>query len=118
MLEKKHARKTTKEVDLYKDSLAMAMDDYEEMKFKEVLDAKEKMRLEIAKQKKELQEKQKGLQKQQDEELDNLKDQEVIFYCRSGNRSGQACMFAETMGFTNVINLTGGMLNWREKYSV
>jgi rhodanese-related sulfurtransferase len=52
------------------------------------------------------------------DELENLKDKEVIFYCRSGNRSGQACMFAETMGFTNVVNLTGGMLNWREKYSV
>lgn len=52
------------------------------------------------------------------DELESLKDQEVIFYCRSGNRSGQACMFAETMGFTNVINLTGGMLNWREKYNV
>ena len=51
------------------------------------------------------------------DELESLKDQEVIFYCRSGNRSGQACMFAETMGFTNVINLTGGMLNWREKFS-
>lgn len=52
------------------------------------------------------------------DELENLKDQEVIFYCRSGNRSGQACMFAETMGFRNVVNLTGGMLNWREKFSV
>lgn len=52
------------------------------------------------------------------DELESLKDQEVIFYCRSGNRSGQACMFAETMGFTNVINLTGGMLQWREKFSV
>ncbi len=52
------------------------------------------------------------------DELENLKGQEVIFYCRSGNRSGQACMFAETMGFTNVINLTGGMLQWREKFSV
>ena len=52
------------------------------------------------------------------DELENLKDQEVIFYCRSGNRSGQAYMFAETMGFTNVINLTGGMLQWREKFSV
>ena len=51
------------------------------------------------------------------DELESLKDQEVIFYCRSGNRSGQACMFAETMGFTNVINLTGGMLNWREKFN-
>lgn len=48
------------------------------------------------------------------DELESLKDKEVIFYCRSGNRSGQACMFAETMGFTNVVNLTGGMLNWRQ----
>ncbi len=52
------------------------------------------------------------------DELESLKDKEVIFYCRSGNRSGQACMFAETMGFTNVINVTGGMLAWREKFSV
>jgi rhodanese-related sulfurtransferase len=48
--------------------------------------------------------------------IEDLKDKEVIFYCRSGNRSGQACMFAETMGFTNVVNLTGGMLAWREKF--
>lgn len=52
------------------------------------------------------------------DELESLKDQEVILYCRSGNRSGQACMFAESMGFTNVVNLVGGMLNWREKYGV
>lgn len=52
------------------------------------------------------------------DELENLKDKEVILYCRSGNRSGQACNYAETMGFTNVINLTGGMLNWREKFGV
>ncbi len=50
------------------------------------------------------------------DELENLKDKEVIFYCRSGNRSGQACMFAETMGFTNVVNVTGGMLAWRADF--
>ncbi len=50
------------------------------------------------------------------EAIDALKDQEVIFYCRSGNRSGQACMYAETMGFTNVVNAVGGMLAWREKF--
>ena len=44
--------------------------------------------------------------------IDGWKDQEVICYCRSGNRSGQACMFLETAGFTNVKNLTGGMLAW------
>ena len=50
------------------------------------------------------------------DELDNLKDQEVIVYCRSGNRSGQAAMILETMGFQNVKNLTGGMLAWEEKF--
>jgi rhodanese-related sulfurtransferase len=50
------------------------------------------------------------------EAIDGLKDKEVIFYCRSGNRSGQACMFAETMGFNNVVNVVGGMLAWREKF--
>jgi rhodanese-related sulfurtransferase len=49
--------------------------------------------------------------------LDNWKDQEVICYCRSGNRSGQACMLLESQGFTNVKNLTGGMLAWREKFA-
>lgn len=52
----------------------------------------------------------------QTDEIDNLKDQEVIVYCRSGNRSGQAAMVLETMGFQNVKNLTGGMLAWQEKF--
>ena len=39
----------------------------------------------------------------------------VLLICRSGNRSGQACMFLEQMGFTNVSNLTGGMLYWQDK---
>jgi len=50
------------------------------------------------------------------EELENLKDEEVICYCRSGNRSGQACLILETLGFTNTKNLVGGMLKWRELY--
>jgi rhodanese-related sulfurtransferase len=48
--------------------------------------------------------------------LEQLKGEEVIVYCRSGNRSGQAAMILETMGFTNVKNLTGGMLAWVEKF--
>jgi rhodanese-related sulfurtransferase len=44
--------------------------------------------------------------------IDDWKDQEVICYCRSGNRSGQACMILESAGFTNVTNVTGGMLAW------
>lgn len=50
--------------------------------------------------------------------IDNWKDQEVICYCRSGNRSGQACMILESTGFTNVKNLTGGMLAWVDRFGV
>ncbi|HLY71295.1 MAG TPA: rhodanese-like domain-containing protein [Puia sp.] len=49
-------------------------------------------------------------------EIEDLKDQEVICYCRSGNRSGQACNILEMLGFKNTKNLTGGMLAWREKF--
>jgi len=49
--------------------------------------------------------------------IESLKDKEVIFYCRSGNRSGQAAMMLESMGFTNVKNLVGGMLAWQERFS-
>jgi rhodanese-related sulfurtransferase len=50
------------------------------------------------------------------DELEDLKDEEVIVYCRSGNRSGQAAMILDTMGFKNTKNLTGGMLKWQEKF--
>lgn len=49
------------------------------------------------------------------DELEPFKDEELIVYCRSGNRSGQACMILETLGFSNVKNLAGGMLAWQEK---
>lgn len=49
------------------------------------------------------------------DELEDLKEKEVIVYCRSGGRSGQAAMILETMGFQNVKNLTGGMLAWQEQ---
>lgn len=52
------------------------------------------------------------VQTMQVDELEDLKNEEVIIYCRSGNRSGQACMILETMGFTNAKNLVGGMLGW------
>ena len=55
------------------------------------------------------------IQTMQTEELDDLKEQEIILYCRSGNRSGQACQILDMMGFKNTKNLTGGMLAWQEK---
>src|SRR6187200_2605200 len=55
-------------------------------------------------------------QSMQVEELDDLKDEEVIIHCRSGNRSGQACLLLDAMGFKNTYNVTGGMLAWQEKF--
>ena len=50
------------------------------------------------------------------DEIDELKNEEIICYCRSGQRSIQAAMMLETMGFTNVKNLAGGMLGWENKF--
>ncbi len=50
------------------------------------------------------------------EELEGLKNEEVIVHCRSGVRSIQACMLLDSMGFTNTKNLTGGVLAWIEKF--
>ncbi|MCL5130456.1 MULTISPECIES: rhodanese-like domain-containing protein [unclassified Algibacter] len=44
------------------------------------------------------------------EKLDKSKN--FYVYCRSGNRSGQACAIMEQMGFENAYNLEGGMLDW------
>jgi len=56
------------------------------------------------------------IQTMQIEDIEDLKDQELILYCRSGNRSGQACMFLDAMGFKKIKNLVGGMLAWQEKF--
>jgi rhodanese-related sulfurtransferase len=57
------------------------------------------------------------IQTMQTEELDDLKDEEVIVHCRSGQRSMMACMFLDTLGFTNTVNVTGGILAWQEKFA-
>ncbi|MGB2761319.1 MAG: rhodanese-like domain-containing protein, partial [Maribacter stanieri] len=33
-------------------------------------------------------------------------------YCRSGNRSGQACAIMKNLGFDTAYNLQGGFMNW------
>ncbi|MDO6492752.1 MAG: rhodanese-like domain-containing protein [Cellulophaga sp.] len=44
------------------------------------------------------------------EKLDKTKTYYV--YCRSGNRSGQACAIMNSIGFENAYNLEGGFMNW------
>lgn len=50
------------------------------------------------------------------DELDDLKDEELIIHCRSGKRSMQACMVLKQVGFSNVVNVIGGAMAWQEKY--
>jgi rhodanese-related sulfurtransferase len=35
-----------------------------------------------------------------------------ILICRSGSRSMHACQYMESLGFSNLYNLKGGMLAW------
>jgi rhodanese-related sulfurtransferase len=56
------------------------------------------------------------IQTMQLDELEDLKDREVILYCRSGNRSGQAALILDMAGFKDTKNLVGGMLGWQEKF--
>lgn len=57
-----------------------------------------------------------NIQMMQVDDIEELKNEELVCYCRSGKRSMQACLMLETFGFTKVKNLEGGMLNWQEKF--
>jgi len=57
-----------------------------------------------------------NIQTMQTDELDDLKDEEIIIHCRSGQRSMMACLFLDTLGFKNTKNLIGGVLAWQEKF--
>ncbi len=43
------------------------------------------------------------------------KDRQVIVHCKSGMRSAKAIEFLKSQGFTNLANLSGGILAWAEK---
>ena len=50
------------------------------------------------------------------DDIEHLKNEEIVCYCKSGGRSMQSCMMLESMGFTNVKNLAGGMLGWEANF--
>ena len=45
-------------------------------------------------------------------EFDQDKTKPVVLICRSGNRSDQVGQYLEQNGFSDVINLVGGMNAW------
>lgn len=56
------------------------------------------------------------IQTMQVDDLEDLKTEEVVCYCRSGNRSGQACLILDMLGFRNTKNLVGGMVAWQDRF--
>lgn len=48
------------------------------------------------------------------ENKDSHKNKEIVFVCRSGGRSGRATEEALGLGYTEVYNMTGGMIYWNE----
>ena len=43
------------------------------------------------------------------------KSKNYYVYCRSGNRSRQACALMNNLGFDQAYNLEGGILDWKGK---
>ena len=51
------------------------------------------------------------------DELEHLKDKEVICHCKTGKRSHQAAKYLNKHGFTNVKSLNGGITAYLSLYS-
>ncbi|MDF7821358.1 rhodanese-like domain-containing protein [Runella sp. MFBS21] len=47
-------------------------------------------------------------------EIEHLKNEEILVHCRSGKRSETAQKYMESQGFTNVRNVIGGILAYNE----
>ena len=47
------------------------------------------------------------------DDLEDLKEQEVIVHCKSGARSASAKAFLQQQGFNNVRNLLGGIMGYQ-----
>ena len=42
-------------------------------------------------------------------------ESEIVVYCRTGGRSGNAVQFLRQRGYGKAINLTGGINHWAER---
>jgi adenylyltransferase/sulfurtransferase len=42
-------------------------------------------------------------------------DDEIVVHCKMGGRSAKAADFLRSVGFTRVLNLKGGILDWIDK---
>ena len=96
------------------------MDDITVVELKSRLDANEQLNLVDVREEYEFDEFNIGAQliplgELQDrlDEIELLKDQELIVHCRSGARSGRAKEYLESEGFTKVRNLIGGVVAWQ-----
>jgi len=48
--------------------------------------------------------------------LDEWRSHEkIVFYCRTGARSGQVCAFLQQQGINCGINLRGGIVDWHRQ---
>lgn len=47
-------------------------------------------------------------------ELAKYKDRPIVVVCRSGQRSGSACVTLAKQGFTQAYNLAGGVMAWQK----
>jgi len=45
---------------------------------------------------------------------EDAKDKEIIIYCRSGARSKTAYDIMDSLGYTNIKSVAGGMIHWEE----
>ena len=41
-------------------------------------------------------------------------NEQLVFICRSGARSGQVCAYLAQNGFDNAFNLRGGVMGWAQ----
>ncbi|MFT5548299.1 MAG: rhodanese-related sulfurtransferase [Candidatus Azotimanducaceae bacterium] len=57
-----------------------------------------------------------GSVKERIAEIEKYKDKPVVVYCKTGTRSSIACNALTKNGFSNVYNLTGGIMSWQEAH--